>query len=128
MVGNYLGGSSLFGGLLGGLGGGLLGVGLGLLGGLFHHKPKDPLENYKNTSYALYNSPSDMLELAYRYRATGRYPTRQELGLPAMSGQPVPIVNVYVDGVKTSVTKALNQATNSQNVQLSNLNWQKAPY
>lgn len=127
MGSNYMAGSALFGAALGGVGGGLVGVGLGLLGSLLRKKPKDPLENAKNMNYGAYNAPSDFVYEAYRYRVTGKLPTAQEMGMTLSQGV-APIVNVYVDGVKSTVENTVSRVASGRVLTSTNYNMAKAPY
>jgi hypothetical protein len=82
---------------------------IGLIGGLFGGKKKDPLETSKATNPSLYNAPEDFLYNAYRYRATGQLPNTMNGMIDWRTN--APIVNVYVDGVKTAVKTELTSAT-----------------
>lgn len=111
-AGGLLGGA-LTGLSVGGPIGAGIGFGLSLLGGLFGGgKKRDPLEESKNHDPSFYNSPSDFDYYAYLYRATGRLPTADEIGL-TLNQQPAPVVNVYavVDGVATKVKSEMTKQT-----------------
>ena len=100
--------------------GAIAGGALGFIGGLFggHHTPR-PID--KETNPSDYNAPSAFTEAAYRYRATGgKGWTAQQLGLNLANPQLPPVVNVFVDGVKTSVQTALTQQTSLQSSSLTN--------
>jgi TP901 family phage tail tape measure protein len=78
------------------IGGGLALVG-GLFQGLFGHKTYgEPAKG----NPALYGAPGDFDYYAYRYRASGILP---DMGAIHAMQVNVPVVNVYVDGVKKAV-------------------------
>jgi hypothetical protein len=99
-------GAALAGGAIAGPIGALVGGGLNLLGGLFHQKARDPLAEDKSFNPAIYNAPSDYEYNAYRYRATGKLP--DNIGLRT-SLTAAPVVNVYLDQVKTAVRTEVGQ-------------------
>ncbi len=105
-AGGILGGAMTgfaIGGPIGAAVGGLLNV----FGGLFGHKSTPPpVDNPSNPAF--YNTPQSMEWAAYRYRATGQMPN--SLNVHDWRNN-APIVNVYVDGVKTQVQKQINQQT-----------------
>jgi len=111
-------GGALTGLALGGPVGAAIGFGVSLLGGLFRKKRPDPLATDKNRTPSFYNSPSDFDYWAYRYRATGQIPADAK----KWAGQvPVPTVNVYVDGVKTSVRAEISSQTSTGKAALTNV-------
>jgi TP901 family phage tail tape measure protein len=85
---------------------------VGLLGGLFGGHHHTPQQDQRDKNPGLFNSPSDFVYDAYRYRATGQYPTAGSLGMTggAFNGGPAVIINHFSDGVKTATTKALANA------------------
>lgn len=85
-----------------------MGVGgaIGLIGGLFKKKPKQtPQEIAAERNPGFYNTPADFTYEAYRWRATGGQDP-MSLAL-ANKYKPIsetaPVVNVYLDGVRTTV-------------------------
>ena len=112
-----------FSGALGGvLGGGALtgwnpigmavGGAIGLIGGLFggNKRKQTPEENAADRSPAFFNTPQDFIYEAYRWRATGG---TDPASVALMNkyrpiSETAPIVNVYVDGVKTQVRQEIS--------------------
>lgn len=110
-------GASLLGGPLGWTGGFALGAAVNLFGGLFGRKKK--YEDPKNDLYpSFYHSPADFDYYAYRYRATGQLPAFSEL--QAIKRSEAPVVNVYIDNVKTRVRQEIVTQTNSAAAAQSN--------
>lgn len=91
--------------------GGLAGGALDLLGGLFGGKKKpDTTQMNNDMNPALVHAPAEMDYFAYRYRATGKLPTPQDLH---KFGTNVPTVNVYIDGTKAAVRQEIDNKTSS---------------
>lgn len=106
-LGGVIGGA-MTGYALGGPVGAAVGGALNLFGGLFGHKSAPTMDQ---RTPAFYNAPSDFNYYAYRYRVTG---TPQPVsGNNVFSLGNTPIVNVYVDGSKATVTKVINQQTST---------------
>lgn len=120
--GNWLSGG--LGGVLAGASMGLGPVGMavggviGLIGGLFGGKKKDPLAEDKARNPAFYNSPEDFVYNAYRYRATGQLPNSMNGYVDWRTNAPV--VNVYVDGVKSAVRTEMGTSLGLGNVAHTN--------
>lgn len=93
----------------GGLIGAAIGGTIGFLGSLFGHKSSK--NEAADRSPAFYNQPSDFEYGAYRMRATA---TTVDLALASRASyiaKMAPIVNIYVDGVKTAVKTELATQT-----------------
>lgn len=117
-VGGVLGGA-MTGFEMGGPIGAAVGGVLSIFGGIFGHKKADPLANQKENNPSFYNSPSDFEYYAYRYRATGALPTAEQSGV-TLGNVPNPVVNIYVDGVKTSVTQEVTRQTTTGAASMTN--------
>ena len=123
-VGGVISGA-MAGAELGGVKGAIIGGLTNLIGGLFHHKKQDPLENRNNWNFGSQNAPDRFFYEAYRFKVTNKMPTAAQLGLTNTDYKP-PVVNIYIDGKKamdSQISKSINGANSSYSTQ----NFQNVP-